>query len=237
MKAKGLHYPVDVPKVDMIIWIAAQIGIFIWGSVEFLQGKTSAFIQMIWILIFSHLWDCFQLFGYGRSFIAKLNVKSQTILTVFMFFAMVVGSTFNLNHEFKYFDLVLHSFSGVLATWVGYDWCVIMQGEKKPVQPAVASMFALAFSMTIAIGWEFYEFSVDRLYGFAVQCSTPYTEDGLIDTMVDLAACAVGSVITMLVTAFYRNGVIGKNRKQVKAQKLERDAKWEEFTSIDDYIK
>ncbi|MCR4925016.1 MAG: hypothetical protein K5917_01870 [Clostridiales bacterium] len=234
---KKFYYPVEVPKIQLIIWIAAQVGVFIWGSVEFLHGKTSAFIQMIWILIFSHLWDCFQFFGHGRSFIAKIDVKSQTILTIFMFVALVLGSTFNLNHEFKYFDECLHCFSGVLATWVGYDWCVIMQGEKKPVQPALASMFALAFSMTIAIGWEFYEFSVDRLYGFAVQCSTPYVENGLIDTMTDLIACATGSVVTMLLTAFYKNGIIGKHRKEIKAKRLEEKKKWEQFTSIDDAIK
>lgn len=234
---KSLHYPVDVPKGQLIIWIVAQISIFVWGSVEFLQGKTSAFIQMIWLLIFTHLWDCFQLFGYKRSFIAKLNVKSQTILTIFMFLAMVVGSAFNLNHEFQYFDECLHCSSGILATWVGYDWCVIMQGEKKPAQPALASMFALAFSMTIAVGWEFYEFSVDRLYGFAVQCSSPYTEGGIVDTMTDLIACAVGSVTTMFFTAFYRNGYIGKNKKAVREKIIEQDKKWDEFTSIDDYIK
>lgn len=234
---KSLHHPVGVPKGHMIIWIAAQTAIFIWGSAEFLQGKTSAFIQMIWLLIFTHLWDCFQLFGYKRSFVAKLDVKSQTVLTVFMFFSMVIGTVFNLNYEFKYFDVCLHLSSGILAAWVGYDWCVIMQGEKKPVQPALASMFALAFSMTIAIGWEFYEFSVDRLYGFAVQCSSPYAESGIVDTMTDLISCAVGSVATMFFAAFYHNGYIGKNKKAVRRKIAEQNEKWDKFTNIDDYIK
>lgn len=75
-------------------------------------------------------------------------------------------------------------------------------------------MFGLCFSLGIDVGWEIYEFTMDRLYGLSLQCSSPTTDYGLIDTMGDFICAASGALVGMFAVAFYRNGVIGKNKKR-----------------------
>jgi hypothetical protein len=53
---------------------------------------------------------------------------------------------------------------------------------------------------------------MDSLYGMTLQ-------KGNTDTMVDFIACAIGAVVTMLLVAFYRNGVIGKNKEAIKEER------------------
>ena len=76
----------------------------------------------------------------------------------------------------------------------------------------MSSLFSLAFSLSIAVGWEIYEFSMDQIYGMTLQ-------RGNTDTMVDFICCATGSVLAMLLVAFLRNGIMGKNKAEVKAQR------------------
>ena len=78
----------------------------------------------------------------------------------------------------------------------------------------LASLFALAFSVTITIGWEYYEFTMDRLYGLNLQQSAFNSESGLIDTMVDLILGSAGALTGMFVTAFSRNHVFEKRKEK-----------------------
>jgi hypothetical protein len=76
--------------------------------------------------------------------------------------------------------------------------------------------------MFIAVAWELYEFTMDRVYGYMLQTSPVISEQGLVDTMEDFICCVVGSLIGLFAVAFYRNGIIGKNRKQLRAEVVAR---------------
>ena len=36
------------------------------------------------------------------------------------------------------------------------------------------------------------------------------------DTMIDFIMCAIGAVLAMFLVAFLRNGIIGKNKEEIK---------------------
>ena len=157
------------------------------------------------------MWDFFQIFG-KKSFIIEVEASTQTMLTLFIFIAVCVGSTLNNRTTFEHFDIVTHFASGVLSAWFGYDFANIIYRKRGDLGPAMSSLFSLAFALSIAVGWEIYEFSMDKLYGMTLQ-------KGNTDTMVDFISCAVGAVITMLFVAFLRNGIIGKNKEKVKEER------------------
>jgi hypothetical protein len=99
-------------------------------------------------------------------------------------------------------------------------------------------MFSLGFSCAIFIGWEFYEFTMDRLYGLHLQRSLPTSDSGLVDTMVDFIFGVAGALTAMLYTAFKRNGVIGKNKTKIRLQKqreneqaAEKERVWQDYLS------
>lgn len=207
-----------LPKKVRIAWIAMRAGLLIWGIYGLFHGSVVEFLQAVFAIAFTHLWDMFQLWG-GRSFITKVHYKYQTLLNAFIFFGTVIGSTINNRTSFEHCDLISHFLAGMLTAYFAYDFAFLIQGKKGRLSPALASMFSLCFAVSICVGWEFYEFTMDRLYGLHLQRSLPISDSGLVDTMVDLILGVAGALIAMLYTSFKRNGVIGKDKNRIKAQK------------------
>lgn len=200
-----------LPKNQRILWIALRIVILGWGVYGLFHGSVVEFLEAIFAIIFTHLWDFFQIFG-KKSFIIEVEASTQTMLSLFIFIAVCIGSTLNNRTTFEHFDIVTHCASGVLSAWFGYDFANIIYRKRGDLGPAMSSLFSLAFALSIAVGWEIYEFSMDKLYGMTLQ-------KGNTDTMVDFISCAVGAVITMLFVSFLRNGIIGKNKEKVKEER------------------
>ncbi len=200
-----------LPKNQRILWLCLRVVILCWGLFGLFHGSVVEFLEAIFAIIFTHLWDFFQIFG-KKSFIIEVEASTQTMLSLFIFIGVCVGSTFNNRTTFEHFDLVTHCASGVLSAWFGYDFANIIYRKRGDLGPAMSSLFSLAFALSIAVGWEIYEFSMDSIYGMTLQ-------KGNADTMVDFIACAVGAVVTMLLVAFYRNGLVGKNKEKVKEER------------------
>ncbi len=219
-----------LPKNQRILWIALRIVILGWGVYGLFHGSVVEFLEAIFAIIFTHLWDFFQIFG-KKSFIIEVEASTQTMLSLFIFIAVCIGSTLNNRTTFEHFDIVTHCASGVLSAWFGYDFANIIYRKRGDLGPAMSSLFSLAFALSIAVGWEIYEFSMDKLYGMTLQ-------KGNTDTMVDFISCAVGAVITMLFVAFLRNGIIGKDKEKVKEERrLQNEKRLLKDKLYADYIK
>lgn len=207
-----------LPKSQKILWIILRVIIICWGVYGLFHGSVVEFLEAIFAVIFTHLWDFFQIFG-KRSFIIEVPASAQTMLNIFIFIAVVIGSTLNNRTTFHHIDIVTHCMAGFISAWFGYDFANIVYRKRGDLGPAMSSLFSLTFALALSVGWEIYEFSMDRIYGMSLQNSAPNTEAGLIDTMVDFIMCAIGSVVGMLLIAFIRNGIIGKHKKEVKEQR------------------
>jgi hypothetical protein len=215
---KKLNRISPLGKGHQITWWVCRFLLFVWGVWGMLHGYTSEFIQAVFAIIFTHLWDMFQLFG-GRSFITKYPAYMQTMLNCFICFGCVVGTTLNTRTDFTGIDLPEHMFAGYLACTGAYVLSEIMQGEKQPIKISVQAIFSLCSAVSVLVGWEFYEFTMDRLYGFTMQHGQISYSYGLTDTMIDLIVGTVGALIAMFIEAFRRVGIIGgKNRHEKRAK-------------------
>ena len=115
----------------------------LWGIYGIFHGSVVEFLEAIFAILFTHLWDYFQVFG-GRSFIIRIGYENQTMLNVFMFVCVVIGSTLNNRTDFGSFDIVTHTCSGFISAWFGYDFAVLMQEKNySKLSPAFASHSAL----------------------------------------------------------------------------------------------
>lgn len=236
MKKKELNFIPRIPTAQYILWLLIRTLLLVFSVWGLLNGSVTKFLMGLFSIAFTHLWDLFQLLG-GRAFITRVGYFTQTLLNIFILFGCVIGPYFNDSTNFSHIDIFEHCFAGFLASWFGYDLATAMQGKKRPLKPAIASLFSVLFSLGIGSAWEFYEFTMDRIYGYQLQQSSILSESGLTDTMGDLILCAAGSVIGMFAVAFYQNGIIGKNRKerrkQVKEQsKKDREEELEYLSSI-----
>ncbi len=205
-----------VPKSHKILWVVLRVIILCWGIYGLFHGSVVEFLEGIFAIIFTHLWDFFQIFG-KKSFIIEVHYSSQTLLNLFIFVAVVIGSTLNNRTTFEHFDLITHFCSGFLSAWFGYDFANIIYRKRGSLGPAMSSLFSLSFALSIAVGWEIYEFSMDQIYKMTLQRSNT-------DTMFDFITCSIGAVLAMLTVAFLRNGIIGKNKEAVKEKcRLEKE--------------
>ncbi|MBR0536767.1 MAG: hypothetical protein IJK40_01325 [Clostridia bacterium] len=213
-----------VPMPQLILWWAIRASLLGFSIYGILHGSTTQFLMGLFAIAFSHMWDMWQLFG-GRSFITKVGYFPQTLLNIFIFFGVIIGYVINTKTNFEHIDLFEHFMAGVVASYFAYDFAIVFQGKSRHLSPALASMFALCFSVFLMVAWEFYEFTMDRLYGYTLQKSTIIGENGLVDTMVDLILGCSGSLIGMFFVAFSKNGLIGRHRKVVRAQVKEQSAR------------
>ncbi len=221
---KKLNRIKPLNKGEEITWWVCRFLLFVWGVWGMLHGYTSEFIQATFAIIFSHLWDMFQMFG-GKSFITKYPSYMQTMLNVFLCFACVVGTTLNTRTNFDGIDIPEHIFGGYLACTGAFILAEIMQGEKAPIKISVQAIFSFSFAMAMIVAWEYYEFTMDRLYGFVMQHGQKQYSYGLTDTMIDLMLGTGGALVAMFIEAFRRVGIIGgKNRKEIRKKYLEERA-------------
>lgn len=195
----SLKNPNKIPKKKLshsVIWLVCRILLLAWGIAYLFYGSVTQFLQAIFAIAFTHLWDMFQLWG-GKSFITKVSYQFQTQLNIFICLGCVVGTTLNKQTNFEFTDVILHFFSGFIASSSMYEFCSLINGEKRETGPAMRAMFSFCGAITLLVGWEIYEFSMDRIYGMNLQCSSPFSEAGLIDTMWDLIIGAIGALIAM----------------------------------------
>lgn len=232
---KKLNRIKNIPMLHQVIWWVCRGLLFAWGTAMLLCGYTTEFLEAMFAIIFTHLWDMFQLFG-GKTFITRVPYMLQTMLNLLITFGVVVGSSVNKFTSFEHIDIPEHFFSGVIAAWGGYYLAVIIQGKQKKykkLSPALAAMFSLAFAVMLMVGWEFYEFSMDRIYGLMLQRSAFNSEAGLVDTMSDLIYGSCGAVVGMFATAFSNYHKAKANPQEDLSDKFDKESTIDEAEKAD----
>ena len=162
-----------MPKKTIGMWWACRAALLIWGINGLFRGYTSEFLQGLFAIAFTHLWDLFQILG-GKSFITRLPWQFQTHLTLFITLGVCIGSTLNNRTDFTYSDVVTHFFAGFISAGWSARLLVIMQEKKNiPLAPSIAAMAGFGMGVAVLVGWEFYEFTMDKIYGFNLQVTDP----------------------------------------------------------------
>lgn len=207
-----------LPKSYKILWITLRAVIIAWGVFGLFHGSVVEFLEAIFAVIFTHLWDFFQIFGTS-SFIIEVTPDSATGLNIFIFVAVCIGSTVNNRTDFEHIDILTHFIAGFISAYFGYDLANIIFRKRGYLGPAISSFFSICFAQFISVGWEIYEFSMDSIYGMNLQ----RRETGVLDTMTDFCVCAAGSVLGMLLVSFLRNGIIGKNKQKIREEKHKKE--------------
>lgn len=220
MKYKLRKDPInEIPKAQLIFWIIVRISMLVCATYSFVTGDVVMGFESIFCFIFSHLWDMFQIFGH-TSFIIEVPPLSQTMLNVIIFIGIVFGSYLGFFDKISWFDNFMHILSGVVCAVFGYDFAVIIQRKKGQCAATLAALFSIMFALSIAVGWEFYEFLMDSLHGTNLQLSkygpetanidiTKYHNEygylGLVDTMTDMMMNATGGILGMIFMIILRN--------------------------------
>lgn len=164
--------------------------------------------------------------------------KMYYFYLIFLYGAIFLGEIRNFYYRFKYWDLILHTFSGTMIGFFGFSVVDILNNETKNVKlnAFLVAFFAFCFAMTLGGIWEIYEFVSDGILNtnmqkFALQSGVNLSgREALTDTMEDLIVDGIGALaastlgyISLKYDKQFLNNVlikINKNKKNLE-EKIE----------------
>lgn len=135
-----------------------------------------------------------------RNFRISLPTEFEFLFLVFLFVTIYLGEISAYYTTYWWWDIFLHTLSGVLLGFVGFLLIYILNTESRirlHLSPVFVALFSFAFSMMIGVFWEFFEFFADTFFGFDMQ------HGSLDDTMTDLMVDALGALFISALGYFY----------------------------------
>jgi len=126
----------------------------------------------------------------------------------------LAGHLLGFYNQGWHWDKILHTAAGAFFTLIGFSLVPLFAKnndciKKKQISIAFVIIFAIGFSLAVAVLWEIAEFSMDSLTGHNSQrwqdaASTAYFQgSGLIDTMMDLVVHLMGTIPAAIAGGVY----------------------------------
>ena len=110
-----------------------------------------------------------------KNFGIELPGTLEIIILVFIFASEILGELGCFFINVPNWDSILHTTTGFLCAAFGFALIDILNRNDKikfQLSPIYVALVAFCFSMTIGVLWEFFEFSVDRLFHMDMQKDT-----------------------------------------------------------------
>ncbi|MBV1903210.1 MAG: hypothetical protein KUG58_06210 [Marinosulfonomonas sp.] len=126
----------------------------------------------------------------ARRFNVYVPLPFLSAIVVFIFASLFLGEAFDFYERYWWWDVLLHGGAAVGFGLVGFVFVFYLFEGDRYAAPAWAIAFvSFCFAVAIGTGWELFEYTMDLVFGMAMQKS------GLDDTMLDLVADAIGAFI------------------------------------------
>lgn len=121
---------------------------------------------------------------------------TKTVMFVFIFCGMFLGSVNELYYRFFWWDSTLHFLSGPAAGLAAYS--IVLASRRRPdgsagISHAVSLLLIFCFIMTIGAVWEIVEYALDTFLGMNMQRNAD--GGGLLDTMTDILFNTLGAAV------------------------------------------
>jgi uncharacterized membrane protein YjdF len=138
----------------------------------------------------------------------QVEIPSEfEVLTVaFIFASLFLGETREFYSKFWWWDIALHTTSGVLLGILGLLLVYVLNETPRVdlhMRPGFVAFFAFCFALSIGTVWEMYEFAMDQFFGMNMQKPMLVDPSGLTDTMIDLIVDAVGAMVVSITGYLY----------------------------------
>lgn len=125
-----------------------------------------------------------------RHYSVSLPVEYDFLIVVFIYASIFLGEVGGAYERFWWWDVLLHSSSGLVLGFVGFLILYILYDRRKIHASAlILASFVFSFGLAMGAVWEIFEFVMDSLFGLNMQ------KNGLKDTMADLIVDGLGSMV------------------------------------------
>ncbi len=194
--------------------------IFILDNSQLLFPLIATLLLLILYLIIEKIY---------KKYFKNISLIYYNIFALFLFASLILGEIYNFYYKFELWDNILHFSSGFLLALllINVFYYLMSKYFKKPdsqIQIIIIIIISLLASLSFAVFWELYEFSIDYIFeknmqkgliinqGMAlrqiagyVNSSGRFIDPALVDTMSDLFSATIGSILAGLSYYFYTN--------------------------------
>lgn len=157
-------------KSTFIVYSVLRLAVILMGVLQFFNGNYENVFMCILALLLMIIPSFVQV-----TFKVELPSTLEIIILFFIFAAEILGEIQNYYLIFPMWDTILHTLNGFLAAAIGFSLVTLLNSNERlqfELSPFFMAIVAFCFSMTIGVIWEFYEFSVDQLFGWDTQKDT-----------------------------------------------------------------
>ena len=156
-------------RSSLVIYLVLRFLVIICMIVQILRGdlKNALLCLLSLILLFAPLF-------IQNKFEITLPNDLEIAIYLFIFSAEILGEIDNFFGIIPYWDIILHTINGFLATAVGFSLVDLLNKNSKNINlsPFYLCLVAFCFSMTIGVLWEFFEYGCDKFLNVDMQKDT-----------------------------------------------------------------
>ena len=136
----------------------------------------------------------------------QIPAEFQVLALVFVFSALFLGEVRSYYTRIWWWDIALHSTSGLLMGILGFLLVYVLNASEKiafSMTPRFVAFFAFMFAVAVGAIWEIFEYSMDVLFGANMQKAMFNDPSGLTDTMWDMIVNAIGAAFISILGWWY----------------------------------
>ena len=156
-------------RSSLVIYLVLRFLVIICMILQILRGdlNNALLCLLSLILLFAPLF-------IQNKFEITLPNDLEIAIYLFIFFAEILGEIDNFFGIIPYWDIILHTINGFLATAVGFSLVDLLNKNSKNINlsPFYLCLVAFCFSMTIGVLWEFFEYGCDKFLNVDMQKDT-----------------------------------------------------------------
>ncbi|HNP65097.1 MAG TPA: hypothetical protein PKH39_14265 [Woeseiaceae bacterium] len=126
----------------------------------------------------------------------QIPAEFQILALVFVFSALFLGEVRSYYEKIWWWDIALHSTSGLLMGILGFLLVYVLNASEKiafSMTPRFLAFFAFMFAVAVGTLWEIFEYLMDTIFGANMQKAMFDDPSGLTDTMWDMIVNAIGA--------------------------------------------
>lgn len=148
------------------VWLWAACEAFVLYSIlrALRLGPASDALICLLVALGAAVPYLFQAFGYRMS-------NALFLFGLFYLLASMSGRVYKLYYLIAHWDKLLHLCGGVIFALFG-SYLPVLIRERYRDDLTLRALFAVLFSISVAVLWEFYEFGMDRWFGMDMQRDT-----------------------------------------------------------------
>jgi len=136
----------------------------------------------------------------------QIPAEFQVLALVFVFSALFLGEVRSYYTRIWWWDIALHSTSGLLMGILGFLLVYVLNASEKiafSMTPRFVAFFAFMFAVAVGAIWEILEYSMDVIFGANMQKAMFNDPSGLTDTMWDMIVNAIGAAFISILGWWY----------------------------------